>query len=169
MPRRPCCILVWGLGLVLAGCRATGHVPPPAELESDLSGLAWLAGSWILVSGNAVSEEHWTRPRGRTMLGLNRTVIDGRTAAFEYMRIESTPEGIVYFASPQGRHPPTRFVLVESSPRRAVFENPGHDFPQRIVYERTGDRLDARIEGRQDGRPISEQWSWRRSALDATP
>jgi hypothetical protein len=78
MPRRPCGILVRGLGLVLAGCRATGHEPPAAEPESDLSGLAWLAGSWILVGGSAVSQEHWTRPRGRTMLGLNRTVIDGR-------------------------------------------------------------------------------------------
>ena len=72
-------------------------------------------------------------------------------------------------ASPQGRHPPTGFALVESGPRRAVFENPGHDFPQRIVYERTGDRLDARIEGRQDDQPISEEWSWGRSSLDATP
>ncbi|MHC4128065.1 MAG: DUF6265 family protein [Planctomycetota bacterium] len=169
MLRRPCCILVCGLGLALAGCRAPGHAPAAAEPASDLSGLAWLTGSWVLVSGNAVSEEHWTRPRGGTMLGLNRTVIDGRTAAFEYTRIESTPEGIVYLASPQGRHPPTRFALVGSGPRRAVFENPGHDFPQRIVYERTGDRLDARIEGRQDGQPISEEWSWRRTSLDATP
>ncbi|MHC4590984.1 MAG: DUF6265 family protein [Planctomycetota bacterium] len=169
MLRRPWRILVSGLGLALAGCQTTPHAQTGGEPGSDLAGLGWLTGSWVLVSGGAVSEEHWTRPRGRTMLGLNRTVIDGRTAAFEYVRIEDTPDGVVFLASPQGRHPPTPFALVESGPHRAVFENPGHDFPNRIVYERRGDRLDARIEGKQDGQPISEEWSWRRSALEAGP
>jgi hypothetical protein len=163
------CILVAGLGLALAGCRSTPEPMDAAEPGHDLAGLAWLAGSWVLVSGDAVSEEHWTGARGGTMLGVNRTVIDGRTVAFEYVRIEATPEGIVYLASPGGRHPPTRFGLIASGPQRLVFENPDHDFPNRIVYERRGDRLDARIEGRQDGRPISEQWTWRRSTPDATP
>jgi hypothetical protein len=85
------------------------------------------------------------------------------------VRIESTKHGIVYLASPRGRYPPTRFALVESGPRWAVFENPSHDFPRRIVYERKGNRLDARIEGEQDDQPISEEWSWRRTALEAMP
>jgi hypothetical protein len=121
------------------------------EPRGDLADLVWLTGSWMLV------------------LGLNRTVIKGRTVAFEYVRIESTPQGIVYLAGPKGRHPPTRFALAESGPRWVAFENPTHDFPQRIVYERKGDRLDARIEGEQDGKPISEEWSWRRTTLEAMP
>ncbi|MHC4081540.1 MAG: DUF6265 family protein [Planctomycetota bacterium] len=169
MSWRPLCILVCGLGLALAGCRWTSEAATRTEPGNGLAGLGWLAGSWVLVSDNAVSEEHWTRPAGQSMLGLNRTVIDGQTAAFEYVRILSTPDGIVFLASPQGRHPPTRFALIESGPQRAVFENPSHDFPNRIVYERRGDRLDARIEGEQDGQPISEQWTWRRTSLDAMP
>ena len=169
MSWRPLCILVCGLGLAIAGCRSTPGVPAGVEPGNDLAGLGWLAGSWVLVSGEAVSEEHWTQPRGGTMLGLNRTVIDGRTAAFEYLRIEAAPDGIAFLASPQGRHPPTRFALIESGPQRAVFENPHHDFPNRIVYERRGERLDAGIAGQQDGQPISEEWSWRRTTLDAMP
>jgi hypothetical protein len=163
------CILVCGLGLAITGCRSTPAAPPAIDAQDDLAGLAWLTGSWVMVGDTAVSEEHWTRPAGDTMLGVNRTVIDGRTVAFEYVRIESTPDGIALLASPGGRHPPTRFPLIESGPQRAVFENPDHDFPNRIVYERRGDRLDARIEGQQDGQPISEEWSWRRSALEAEP
>ena len=169
MPWRPCRILVFGLGLALAACRSGPEALTGTEPGDDVAGLGWLAGSWVLVSGDAVSEEHWTQPRGGTMLGLNRTVIDGRTAAFEYLRIEATPDGVVFLASPQGRHPPTRFALIESGPQRAVFENPHHDFPNRIVYERRGNRLDARIEGQQDDQPISEEWSWRRTSLDAMP
>lgn len=170
MPRRTLCwLLMCGLGLAAAGCRAAVDAALGTEPRGDLAGLAWLTGSWMLVSGGAVSEEHWTRPGGGTMLGVNRTVINGRTVAFEYVRIESTPHGIVYLASPIGRHPPTRFALKERGPRWVVFENPAHDFPQRIVYERRGDRLEARIEGEQDGEPISEQWSWRRTTLEAMP
>jgi hypothetical protein len=169
MSWRPLCILVCGLGLAITGCRSTPEVSAGAEPGQDVAGLGWLAGSWVLVSGEAVSEEHWTQPRGGTMIGLNRTVIDARTVAFEYVRIEATPDGIDLLASPQGRHPSTRFALIEIGPQRAVFENPHHDFPNRIVYERRGDRLDARIEGQQDGQPISEEWSWRRSSLEAGP
>jgi hypothetical protein len=169
MPRRTLRILLCGLALAAAGCRATVDAALGTEPQGDLADLVWLTGSWMLVSNDAVSEEHWTRPSGGTMLGVNRTVIKGRTVAFEYVRIESTPHGIVYLASPKGRHPPTRFALTESGPRWVVFENRTHDFPQRIVYERKGDRLEARIEGEQDGTPITEQWTWRRTTLEAMP
>jgi hypothetical protein len=164
-----CCILVCWLGLALAGCRSTVDAVMGTEPRGELAGFAWLTGSWVMVKGSAISEAHWTRPGGDTLLGLNRTVVNNRTAAFGYVRIESTPHGIVYLASPRGRHPPTRYALVESGHHRAVFENPNQDFPRRIVYEREGNRLDARFEGEQDGQPISEEWSWRRTALDAMP
>ena len=42
--------------------------------------------------------------------------------------------GLVYIAQPGGASP-TEFVLTEVSPTRAVFDNPRHDYPKRIVYE----------------------------------
>jgi hypothetical protein len=51
-------------------------------------------------------------------------------------------------------------MLSESSENRAVFENLEHDFPQRIVYWRQGDRLGASIEGETpEGRSVVE-WSF---------
>lgn len=43
------------------------------------------------------------------------------------------------------------FPLVRLSGQEAVFENPQHDFPQRVIYRRDGDRLTGRIEGRIGG------------------
>lgn len=40
----------------------------------------------------------------------------------------------MYIAQPNGV-PPTEFALTAFSSNRAVFENPRHDSPQRIVYE----------------------------------
>ena len=45
---------------------------------------------------------------------------------------------------------------------RVTFENAAHDFPQRILYWREGDRLRARVEGMLEGRQMSEDYAWRR-------
>jgi hypothetical protein len=108
-------------------------------------------------------EEVWTAPRGGTMLALHRDVKDGRTLSFEYLRIESGPDGLVYQASPRGR-PATPFPLKEAADKKVVFENPEHDFPRRILYWMdAGGALHARIEGTLQGKAASEEWTWRRA------
>jgi hypothetical protein len=81
--------------------------------------------------------------------------------SFEFLRIAAEPEGIVYWASPKGR-PATPFKLSEWGTRRAVFANPAHDFPQRILYwiDEAG-ALHARIEG--DGSAGAMEWTWVRA------
>jgi hypothetical protein len=54
--------------------------------------------------------------------------------AFEYLRIVERDGGLVYIAQPGGAKG-TEFVLTELAGTRAVFENPRHDYPKRIVYE----------------------------------
>ena len=163
-------------GLVVAlaacgpgGCRSTVNAVMGTEPRGDLAGFVWLTGSWVMVDDDDSSEEHWTRPGGGTMLGLNRTIVRGRTVAWEFLRIESTPDGIVYLASPGGRNPATPFGLIDSGARRATFENPDHDFPQRIIYERRGNELRVRIEGVENDQPRSQEWAWRLSSLAAMP
>ena len=87
------------------------------------------------------------------MLGVSRTVSRGRMVAFEFLRVIERDGGLVYVAQPGGA-PPTEFVLTELSGMRAVFENPRHDFPQRIVYEvKSEGGLSASISFNKGGRP----------------
>jgi hypothetical protein len=44
-----------------------------------------------------------------------------------------------------------------------VFENPEHDYPQRIIYQREGNLLIARIEGEVSGEAKGQQWQWQLS------
>ena len=85
------------------------------------------------------------------------------TRSFEYLRIQRTPSGIVYLASPAGRDP-TPFPLTTLEDRRVVFENPDHDFPQRITYwlDETG-ALHARVEGDVNGDTRTDEWVWQRT------
>jgi len=141
--------------LWLAAAIAPGQAPPSA-----VERLAWFEGRWQGVSGGVSMEEQWTSVRGGSLLGLHRDVKGERMLSFEFLRIQTTPEGTFYFASP-GSRPPVAFKLVESGERRAVFENRQHDFPQRILYWLdTAGAMHARIEGPQAGKTVSVEWVW---------
>ncbi len=126
-------------------------LPEPAK--AAIGDMAWLAGAWVGMRGQRSIEERWTPPRGGAMLGVSRTISRERMSAFEYLRIVERDAGLVYVAQPGGR-PPTEFVLTELGTTRAVFENPRHDSPQRIVYELTAEGdLSASIGFINGGRP----------------
>lgn len=113
-------------------------VPLPDPTEASIEAVSWMAGTWIGTSRSSSTEESWISPKGGAMLGTSRTVSGERMVAFEFLRIVERDGGLVYFAQPGGRSA-TEFVLTEMGDKRAVFENPRHDFPQRIVYEQSDD------------------------------
>jgi hypothetical protein len=115
--------------------RQAQDIPLPTPAKAAIGDLTWLAGAWVGTrsSGSSI-EERWSPPLGGALLGLSRTVSRERMVAFEYLRVVERDGGLVYVAQPGGA-PPTEFVLTELAGSRAVFENPRHDSPQRIVYE----------------------------------
>jgi len=128
----------------------------PTPAKAAVGDLSWLAGAWVGTrgTGGAISiEERWSPPLGGAMLAVSRTVARGKLSAFEFLRVIERDGGLVYVAQPQGA-PPTEFVLTELVGKRAVFENPRHDSPQRITYELSAEgRLSASIGFIKGGRP----------------
>jgi hypothetical protein len=105
------------------------------------------------VEGATSIEERWSPPLGGAMLAVSRTVSRGTMGAFEFLRIVERDGGLVYIAHPGGA-PPTEFVLTEMGGTRAVFENPRHDYPKRIVYELSAEGgLSATIGSTKGGSP----------------
>lgn len=123
-----------------------------------IDALAWMSGSWQSTSDGTVAEEIWSAPAGGMLLGLHRDV-KGERASFEFMRIMSDGEGLVYYAQPGGRAA-VEFRLTATSEQRAVFTNPQHDFPQKITYWREADQLCAKVEGPMNGKDVNQQWCW---------
>jgi hypothetical protein len=59
------------------------------------------------------------------------------------------------------------FKLVKVNPSQAIFENPQHDFPQRIVYQRLIDgSLYASLEGVENGKPKRIEFAMKRARCD---
>jgi hypothetical protein len=123
----------------------------------SISELSWITGDWqSAAGGRSQVEEHWTKPGGASMLGMSRTIAGEKTVEFEYLRIEQRADGIYYVAHPKARCPGTDFKLTRATASEAVFENPEHDFPKRIIYRKTGeDSLTASIDGGEGTRSMA--------------
>jgi hypothetical protein len=133
---------------------------PASSAGPAAGGLDWMAGTWESSDGERWTEEHWSAPRGGTMIGYSRSGRGDTLREFEFIRIAPAADDVlVYHASPGGR-PPVPFRLVEQGENRAGFANPSHDFPQRITYRRDGDRMVATISAMDGGNATS--WTYRR-------
>jgi len=84
------------------------------------------------------------------MIGVSRTVSNGKTTEYEFLLIREGANGLEYVAKPSGQAEAT-FTAARASASEVVFENPAHDFPQRIIYRKEGDALKAAIEGSMNG------------------
>jgi hypothetical protein len=123
----------------------------------------WMAGAWASEKDGVRMEEHWTRGSDGLMVGLHQDVTAAGKSSFEFLRIERRDGKLVYLAMPHAR-PETPFPVKSATATRIVFENPDHDFPQRIIYWRDGAKLCARTEGTIKGKAESEEWCWSRMA-----
>lgn len=82
------------------------------------------------------------------MLGTALSGRGGMAGSFEYMRIAAGQDGaLTLWASPDGKEA-VPFTLVSVRGAEAIFENPAHDFPTRIVYRRKGRILETEVSKR---------------------
>ena len=129
----------------------------PAATVDDLG---WLAGDWASEADGRWTEESWAPARGGVMLGVSRSGRGEALREFEFIRIAAGEDGAIsYIAMPQGGAP-VAFALVRHDTASATFENPAHDYPQRIVYARDGDTLTATISAIDGSKARS--WTYRR-------
>ena len=120
---------------------------PPRPQDAALRRAAWLAGCWRHTSPRGQIDEQWMELAGDAMIGMSRTIREGRVLEFEHLRIEAREDGVSYVAKPS-RQPETAFQLAPASGPVLLFENPDHDFPTTIAYTPLGaDSMRATIAG----------------------
>jgi len=128
------------------------------------SDLNWVAGYWLSCDDGREVAEYWSDARGGVL--FNTTVnLAGDRVSSERTIFAAVYGRLSFVYEPTGSN--VVFPLVELAGRRAVFENPDNDFPQRVIYAREGDVLTGRIEGTIDGQPRSMEWIYRAAELNA--
>jgi hypothetical protein len=123
-------------GLLLAAAGAA-HAGPCRSLAD----LRWLLGEWRTAAGDRIVTETWREAspvtfegRGETRRRDSDAVLDG-----EDLRLVAMSGAVFYVAKVAHNDFPVAFRLTGCAPGRLVFENPGHDFPQRLEYTRQPD------------------------------
>jgi hypothetical protein len=117
-------------------------------IATGTGSLDWLTGCWRMERANGYYEEVWLAPTSDGTLGVSREVRAGKTVMYEHLRIERRPDNVIaYVARPSGQAQ-AEFLAQGQAPGSLVFENPAHDFPQRITYRRVDpNAITATIQG----------------------
>jgi len=128
---------------------------------ASIRDVVWLQGCWELRDGDRVVEERWMPPRAGAMLGVGRTTRGDKRIEHEFVVLTERDGRLAYEAHPSGQSTAT-FLSQPISGREVVFEDPTHDFPQRVGYKSTGPgQLLAWVEGTSGGKTRRVEFAYR--------
>lgn len=157
-----------GALLTVSALAAASAISVAAQQPVPIDRLSWLQGCWEMRSPQGTVEEYWMSPRGGAMIGVGRTVRNGRLVEYETVIVREDAGRLAYEAHPSGQ-PSAVFLSREITDATVAFENQQHDFPQRIGYRRDGpDVLAAWIEGSSQGQPRRIDFTYRRVPCPGT-
>jgi hypothetical protein len=154
------------VGAASAQAPATPPAGAPVGAASDkpadkptgpLAPLAWMRGCWEGKVNQRDFREEWLPSVGDMMIGVSQTTLRDKTIDFEYLRLESRPEGVFYVAAPSGKNEAAfRLAGQTTSGGDEVFTfdnaTPGAEYPQRIIYRHASEGwLYATVEGKIKG------------------
>lgn len=137
----------------------------PISLPKKIAQASWLVGSWASTSKERSNYETWEKYNDSTYVGRSYSVQQGDTVSFESIKLVQQGEAINYIPTVRGQNNdmPVMFILISSDSNKLIFENPAHDFPQRITYRMMSpDSLIAEISGLINGEHHAQKFPMRR-------
>jgi uncharacterized protein YciI len=111
----------------------------PAFAQSTLPD--FLQGTWKMENRDIY--EHWDRLNENNLKGFSYKIENGQMVISEYLDISHSEKETIYTATVLGQNQGKgiEFKLAATDNSTFVFENPGHDFPKKIVYQELADTL----------------------------
>ncbi|MCC2614718.1 DUF6265 family protein [Aestuariibacter halophilus] len=114
---------------------------------TSLDNLQWLLGNWQTETASGFLTESWQAVSTQTFEGLGTTLTEtGTVREQESLRLVTQQDRVFYLAKVSAHPMPIPFRAERCDTQEAVFENPAHDFPQRIHYRSEDGALHVRIE-----------------------
>lgn len=127
-----------------------------SEKKPDkLQRIGWINGFWKMTSKDGSMTESWAPETDSSLAGVGKFMdTAGKVLTTEEIRIVLRKGTLRYVpvVSNQNLGMPVTFDEISFSDTMVIFENKGHDFPQRIAYIKKSDNsMLAYIEGKVDG------------------
>ncbi|NHM06949.1 hypothetical protein G4D82_06925 [Flavobacterium sp. CYK-4] len=133
--------------------------------ENQLQAADWLIGTWENQDPQGKMIEIWSKANDSIYIGESYYIKAKDTLHSEQIQLVQNGELVQYIPTVKGQNndQPVNFNLTSKTDKELVFENPKHDFPQKIVYKKiTADSLVATISGTQQGKASSESYPMRK-------
>lgn len=125
----------------------------------------WLLGDWENISDEGHITESWKRVNDSTFAGASYFTKGKDTLSSETISLEEKRGKLYYIPTVAGQNDgkPVSFKLVIYDDNNLIFENPAHNYPQKIRYTRIhNDSMIAEISGNDRGIPLKEKFAMRR-------
>ena len=126
-----------------------------------LEKMEWLVGNWEQKLPDGTLKETWTKQNDSTFSGDSYFINTKDTVHFESIMLTQKGGNLTYSATVIGQNDEQAidFKLTSETGNTFTFENPAHDYPQKITYKKvSSDRLIAIISGKQQGKQTQESY-----------
>lgn len=148
--------------LVSASCNkydANGNI---IKSYDELQKAKWLLGEWEKSDSLGTLQETWISKDDSTFVGQSYYIQNKKdTLHDEQIELVQDGEHLIYKARVIGENnnTPIPFQMTKDEDSLLVFENPKHDYPQKIQYKllKNGSLI-ATVSGKQNGKSSSENY-----------
>jgi len=155
-------LLIAFVFLFLTSCKKEVKTETPLKSYPNLAKANWFIGEWENKSAEGELTERWKKENDSVYLGESYFVVGQNDTVFaEHIRLEELNGKLAYIVSVSGQNKelPVSFEMTFSNDNQIVFENPKHDYPNKIIYNLVEkDSLLAEISGLKKGKPFTEKF-----------
>lgn len=130
----------------------------------SLDNLKFMEGPWEADRGSGVSQETWMPPAGGTMLGLSRTLREGRTTFTEFLKIEEKDGKLILTICQKLGGPAMTLIAGKVSPSEVVFEPVDDPNKATVTYRLVEKELHATVAGIREGEPYKIEFKFKRKS-----
>ncbi|MET0461668.1 MAG: DUF6265 family protein [Chitinophagaceae bacterium] len=123
--------------------------------------LQWLVGKWVNQTPRGKMIEEWSVINDSTFKAHSYmlSATDSITLESVELRKEGTAAYYIPIVKGQNNEQPVKFKMTSFTSKELIFENPEHDFPQKITYTLISpDSLLAEISGTVNGQSRSRRF-----------
>lgn len=132
----------------------------------QIKSTSWLLGKWKTNTDGGNLSESWKKINDSTFQGESFFIKGKDTLHFESIILQQKGEELIYYAIVKGQNEnkPVAFRMTSRTEKQLVFENPKHDYPQKITYTLDKkDSLTAYVSGIQHGKTSSEKFGMKKT------
>lgn len=129
---------------------------------NELGKAKWILGEWEKTDTLGVLKEIWKTQDDSTFVGESYYIQNEKdTIHSEKIELTQDQEHLIYNVTVKGQNndAPIPFQMTTDEDSLLVFENPKHDYPQKIQYKLIKDgSIIATVSGKHNGKPALESY-----------